>query len=92
MRVIDSFSFCQRVRRVCVRSLSPAISAAIFSRRSRDAASFSFASAVRSISSCIARRSSSSISVGTESISMRSLEAASSTRSIALSGRKRSVM
>ena len=38
------------------------------------------------------RRSTSSISVGIESISMRSREAASSIRSIALSGRKRSAM
>jgi hypothetical protein len=38
------------------------------------------------------RRSISSISVGFESISIRSLEAASSIRSIALSGRKRSAM
>ena len=37
-------------------------------------------------------RSASSISVGMESISMRSREAASSMRSIALSGRKRSAM
>ena len=45
-----------------------------------------------SISSCLMRRSTSSISVGTESISMRMREAASSIRSIALSGRKRSAM
>ena len=45
-----------------------------------------------SISSCMMRRSTSSISVGIESISMRSREAASSIRSIALSGRKRSAM
>ena len=50
------------------------------------------ASEVSSISSCITRRSTSSISVGTESISMRSREAPSSIRSIALSGRKRSEM
>ena len=35
------------------------------------------------------RRSTTSISVGSESISMRSFDAASSTRSMALSGRKR---
>jgi len=38
------------------------------------------------------RRSASSSSTGMESISIRSFEAASSTRSIALSGRKRSAM
>jgi hypothetical protein len=49
-------------------------------------------SAWRSISSWISLRSTSSISVGSESISMRRREAASSIRSIALSGRKRSAM
>ena len=58
----------------------------------RDASSFSFFSAWSSISSCWMRRSTSSISVGIESISMRSRDAASSIRSIALSGRKRSAM
>ena len=47
---------------------------------------------VSSISSCITRRLTSSISVGSESISMRIFDAASSIRSIALSGRKRSAM
>ena len=45
-----------------------------------------------SISSWITRRFASSSSSGLESISMRSRDAASSTRSIALSGRKRSAM
>ena len=54
--------------------------------------SFSRSIACFSISSWTMRRSISSISVGLESISMRSLDAASSIRSIALSGRKRSVM
>ena len=49
-------------------------------------------SAARSISSEVASRSSSSISVGTEPIWMASEAAASSTRSMALSGRKRSEM
>jgi hypothetical protein len=49
-------------------------------------------SATRSISSWRMRRSTTSISVGSESISMRSFDAASSMRSIALSGRKRPVM
>ena len=57
-----------------------------------EASSVSLASEVSSISSCITRRSTSSISVGSESISMRRREAASSIRSIALSGRKRSAM
>ena len=57
-----------------------------------EAASVSFFSASRSISSCITRRLTSSSSVGMESISVRSLAAASSIRSMALSGRKRSVM
>jgi hypothetical protein len=46
----------------------------------------------RSISSWVSLRSTWSISRGSESISILSLEAASSTRSMALSGRKRSVM
>jgi hypothetical protein len=54
--------------------------------------SVSLRSASRSISSCIMRRRTSSSSAGIESISMRSFEAASSTRSMALSGRKRSEM
>ena len=45
-----------------------------------------------SMSSCLMRRSTWSISMGMESISMRSRLAASSTRSMALSGRKRSEM
>ena len=48
--------------------------------------------ACSSICSWIMRRSISSISVGMESISILSLEDASSIRSTALSGRKRSVM
>ena len=49
-------------------------------------------SACCSISSCWMRRSTSSISTGEDSISIFSREAASSIRSIALSGRKRSAM
>ena len=48
--------------------------------------------ASRSICICMMRRRSSSISAGIESFSIRSRLAASSTRSMALSGRKRSVM
>ena len=61
-------------------------------RPARAPASVSFAIAASSISSCMTRRFASSSSSGLESISMRSREAASSTRSIALSGRKRSAM
>ena len=53
---------------------------------------FSFLSAASSISSCITRRVIASSSCGIESISVRITAHASSTRSIALSGRKRSVM
>jgi hypothetical protein len=56
-----------------------------------DRSSLSFSSATCSISSCRMRRPTTSISVGIESISMRSFEAASSTRSMALSGRNRLV-
>jgi hypothetical protein len=52
----------------------------------------SFSTARCSISSCVTRRSTSSISVGSELFSIDTREAASSTRSIALSGRKRSAM
>ena len=57
-----------------------------------EAASLSFFSASRSIFSWMIRRSRFSISSGLDSTSMRIRLAASSIRSIALSGRKRSVM
>ncbi len=57
--------------------------------RCLDALSFSFSSAVASISSCSWRRSSWSIASGCESSCTRRDAHASSTRSIALSGRKR---
>ena len=57
-----------------------------------DAGSFSFRNASRSISSCMIRRSNPSSSSGMLSSSVRSLAAASSTRSMALSGRNRSEM
>ena len=60
-------------------------------QRSSDAGSVSLPSATRSISRPRMRRSTTSISVGTESISMRSELAASSMRSMALSGRNRPV-
>ena len=87
-----SFSCCHCVwRRVC-SSFKIASSRSSLDSRSFDAASVSFRSASRSISSCMIRRRTSSSSAGIESISIRSFEAASSTRSMALSGRKRSVM
>ena len=56
-----------------------------------EASSLSFSNASFSISSWRMRREIWSSSVGMESISMRSFEAASSMRSMALSGRKRPV-
>ena len=64
----------------------------MIARRFFDASSFSFFTASRSILSWIRRRSSWSIASGLESISILMRAAASSIRSIALSGRKRSVM
>ena len=71
---------------------APASSFSSRSSRSFEASSFSSFSASRSIFSCMMRRSISSSASGLESTCMRSRAAASSTRSIALSGRKRSVM
>ena len=59
--------------------------------RSAEALSVSLARAMRSISSWRMRRVTTSSSVGMESISMRSRLAASSIRSMALSGRNRPV-
>ncbi len=73
-------------------SLRSASSFSSFCSRSFDALSFSLRSASRSISSCMMRRCTSSSSAGIESISMRRRAAASSIRSMALSGRNRSVM
>ncbi len=69
-----------------------AISCSISSRRFIDASSVSFLTASRSIFSWMVRRSSLSIDSGLESISILMRAAASSIRSIALSGRKRSVI
>ncbi len=92
IRVIAFFSLSQRciIAESCSERL--ASSSSIFSNRSFEARSFSRFSACFSTSSCSTRRWTSSISAGTESICMRSRAAASSTRSMALSGRKRSVM
>ena len=62
------------------------------SRRAPLAGSVSLASAASSISRRVTRRVSSSSSAGMESISVRSMAQASSTRSMALSGRNRSEM
>ncbi len=68
------------------------ISSSSMDRRFLDASSFSFFTASRSILSWISRRSSLSMDSGLESISILMRAAASSIRSMALSGRKRSVM
>ncbi len=70
---------------------SRTISSSIVASRLREASSVSFFTASRSIFSWISRRSSLSIASGFESISILMRAAASSIRSIALSGRKRSV-
>ena len=88
-----SFSACQRaLQRIGLRRSGRPVPSRSCASRSREAASVSFLSASRSISSCMTRRVRSSSSAGIESISVRSLAAASSTRSMALSGRKRSEM
>ena len=91
-RLIASFSLCQCATIPSRSSPSDASSASSRSSRACDASSVSFASAARSISSWRMRRSTTSISKGIESISMRSRDAASSMRSIALSGRRRAGM
>ena len=87
-----AFSCCHSAFMADERSRRSASSFSIFSSRSREALSFSFFRAWRSISSWTMRRSTSSISMGRLSISMRRRLAASSMRSMALSGRKRSAM
>ena len=87
-----AFSRCHSAVIASRRSRSSASSRSMTSRRATPDSSDSFSSAWCSISSCMMRRWTSSISVGTESISMRRREAASSIRSMALSGRKRSAM
>ena len=62
------------------------------SRRSTAVCAVSFSIAACSISSWMMRRCTWSISTGIESISILSRDAASSIRSIALSGRNRSAM
>ena len=86
-----SFSACQRAVMASAVSVRLASSSSRRARRSFEASSVSLASAIRSISSWRMRRVTTSISVGMESISIRSRLAASSTRSMALSGRNRPV-
>ncbi len=81
---ISSKSLYSRSRR--------AISSPIKSSRRSEASSVSLRTASRSIFSWIRRRSSLSMTSGLESISILIFEAASSIRSMALSGRKRSLM
>ena len=86
-----SFSFSQWSFISSDWAWSWASSASRVARRSLEASSVSLARATCSISSWRMRRSTMSISVGIESISMRSRLAASSMRSMALSGRRRPV-
>ncbi len=92
MLLISSFSRCHLAFIVEACSFSSATSRSTSSLRFLDALSFSLDSACRSISSATTLRWSVSIGVGSESISIFRREAASSIRSIALSGRKRPVM
>jgi hypothetical protein len=89
---MQATSFCQWAFFCFTSSFRSARVFSSFFKRSRLSLSFSFFNASRSISSWVARREISSISVGIESISMRSRLAASSIRSMALSGWKRSEM
>ena len=87
-----AFSAFQISSRSAASRSSLAISSSIRPMRLIEASSFSLRTASRSIFSWISRRSSLSIASGLESISILILAAASSMRSMALSGRKRSVM
>ena len=91
MVVMASFSACQWAVMAEDSSVRLAISSSSRASRSAEAGSVSLASAMRSISSWRRRRVTTSSSVGIESISMRSRLAASSIRSMALSGRNRPV-
>ena len=89
---ILSFSACQRVVSAPDCSSRLANSPSSVPSRSFDAASVSRFSASRSILSCMIRRSRFSISSGLDSTSIRNRDAASSIRSIALSGKNRSAI
>ena len=88
----DDFSACHRVCRASSSFSLADMSARSFSSRSFEAGSFSFLSASSSIFIRSTARLSSSISTGEESISILSRLAASSMRSMALSGSWRPVM
>ena len=89
---IEAFSFSHFafISLNCARI--SASSFCISARCSFESTSFSFCNAASSISCWIMRRWITSSSVGMESISVRIIAHASSIRSIALSGRKRSVI
>ncbi len=89
---IAAFSAFQISSRSEYSFSSPASFSSSSSRRLLEASSDSFFRASRSILSWMMRRSSLSIDSGFESISMRMREAASSIRSMALSGSWRSLM
>ncbi len=84
------FSFSQRAFMALKVSRSWESCSRSRDRRSWLTSSFSFCRAASSISSCMIFRLTSSSSAGMESISVRIMAQASSTRSMALSGRKRS--
>ena len=88
----EAFSFFQRAVIASAFAFSSASSLRSSSRRFFEASSVSFASAISSISRRRTWREISSSSAGQESISVRIEAHASSRRSIALSGRKRSWM
>ena len=92
IRLSSARSFSQRAESSPSFADFSAKSSRNFARRSLEAASFSFASASSSSFSRSTIRRSSSISIGAESISMRRRDAASSIRSMALSGSCRPVM
>jgi hypothetical protein len=81
-------SFCERL----YNEAEPQFGKGTVPSRSFDAVSVSFLRASRSILSCMMRRSNSSNSSGLESTCIRWRAAASSIKSIALSGRNRSAM
>ena len=89
MRLTSSFSDCHLALNLVSSSFRSAISLANCCSFS---VSFSRLIASRSISNCLIRRDISSKASGTESTSMRSFAAASSIKSMALSGRNRSVI
>ena len=90
--LMSFFSFCQWISIWLLCSRRSASCRSRLRSRFLAAASDSFFSASRSISSWVIFRFRLSSSSGIESISIRRAEVASSIRSIALSGRKRSVM